>query len=76
MVKVRVLGIPVEVNYGIDPADPSVGIMSDSLEDIEFYNVKNGSRLRWLEDKVERLDKWDSVCEDIWDAIEKQGDDY
>lgn len=76
MVKVRVLGIPVEVDYGIDPADPSVGIMHASLEDIEFYNVKNGSRLRWLEDKVERLDKWDSVCEDIWAAIEKQRDDY
>jgi len=78
MVKVRIQGIPVEVDYGIDPADPSVGIMYASLEDITFYNVKNGSRMDWLNDKLDRLgDKaWDEAHEIIWAAIEKQRNDY
>lgn len=76
-VKIKVLGIPVEVDYNIEPADPSVGISHPYLEDIEFFNVKNGSHLRWLEEKVEAADKWQEVHDAIWDAInERSCNDY
>jgi hypothetical protein len=70
-VYIRVLGIPVEAAGNILPAEPSVGLMSEGLEDITLHNVKNGSRLKWLEAKVETLDKWNEVAEAIWAELEK-----
>lgn len=75
-VKIKVLSIPCFVRGSVTEADPSVGIISEGLEDVTFHNVKNESLLNWLEEKVERLDKWDEVNEDIWAAIEKKRDDY
>lgn len=74
-VKVRVLGIPCEASGEVAPAEPGVGL-SEALEDVTLHNAKNGSRLYWLENKVETLDKWAEVDEAIWAALEKQRRDW
>lgn len=74
--KIKVLGIPCEVSFRIQPADRSVGIMQPYFEDIEFRNAKNGSAMKWLENKVEKLDKWEEVYETINQAITKHEQEF
>lgn len=69
-VKIRVLGIPVEARGSVDAADPSVGL-SEGLCDVELFNVKNGSRLSWLETKLDKADAWDKVFDAIWTELDK-----
>lgn len=70
---VRILGIPVEARFYIDSADRSVGIMSDSIEDVTFHNVKNGSALNWLSDKLDKQGDaaWEKAYETIMAQFEK-----
>jgi hypothetical protein len=73
-VQIRVLGIPCEAQGNVSPAEPSVGLYR-ALEDVTLHNAKNGSRLKWLETKLDnQTGAWDKVYDAIWAELDKPQD--
>lgn len=75
-VEIKTLGIPCIARGSVTESDRSVGIMSEGLEDVTLHNVKNESRLNWLESKLDKLDKWQDTYDAIWEALSKQREEY
>lgn len=63
-IETKICGIPCTVEYSIEPADKSVGIMSEGVEDWQIValngkTVKKQSHVNWLLKKMTHDDEQD-----------------
>lgn len=69
-------GLPVTVEFSIDPADPSVGIMGEALEDVKFCKRGTSKELPFVETRINAIQGEMQRVEDaIWEALAQQRKD-
>ena len=75
---IRILGgLPVTVDFNIQPAEPDVGICSSYIEEwyVTHIHGRKCKRADWIYDRIAKIKgEEDRIIQDLWDS--KCEDDY